>query len=406
MAAFLVLLLLLITPAVHVVGQPGFLSIDCGQDDKFSGFKDPDTGIIYVSDGPYTDAGENLKVSATYESDWPRLYTTVRSFPSGVLNCYALPTETGAKYLVRMEASYGNHDGKNLRSIEFDLHLGANYWDTVYVGDDAVYEAIFLAWASWAPVCLVNTGRGAPFLSYLELRKFPSTLYPFVTSSQALNMYGRENMGGEYTRYPDDPYDRDWDMKFDPQWSNLSATPKNIQQDPSYVVPQNVIQKAVTAIGNDTAISYTWTVGRTGYAFMVVLHFADFQSTQTRQFDIYFNGYRAGLSEKPFSPKYLASSSVYSEGWYRAPDSTYNITLIATPASELPPMVNAIEIYSQLALGGPMTLPKDFDAIMAIKLGYGVKKNWMGDPCFPVKYAWDGVECSNTSDSTMRITSL
>lgn len=46
------------------------------------------------------------------------------------------------------------------------------------------------------------------------------------------------------------------------------------------------------------------------------------------------------------------------------------------------------------------------DAIMAIKFEYGVKKNWMGDPCFPTKYAWDGVKCSNTSGNTTRITSL
>ena len=46
------------------------------------------------------------------------------------------------------------------------------------------------------------------------------------------------------------------------------------------------------------------------------------------------------------------------------------------------------------------------DAIMAIKFEYGVKKNWMGDPCFPAIYAWNGVKCSNTSGNTMRITSL
>jgi hypothetical protein len=46
------------------------------------------------------------------------------------------------------------------------------------------------------------------------------------------------------------------------------------------------------------------------------------------------------------------------------------------------------------------------DAIMAIKMEYGVKKNWMGDPCFPTKYAWDGVKCSNASGNTSRIISL
>jgi hypothetical protein len=46
------------------------------------------------------------------------------------------------------------------------------------------------------------------------------------------------------------------------------------------------------------------------------------------------------------------------------------------------------------------------DAMMAIKLEYGVKKNWMGDPCFPSKYAWDGVKCSHKTDNTTRVTSL
>uniref|UniRef100_A0A0D3H5V6 Protein kinase domain-containing protein n=1 Tax=Oryza barthii TaxID=65489 RepID=A0A0D3H5V6_9ORYZ len=38
------------------------------------------------------------------------------------------------------------------------------------------------------------------------------------------------------------------------------------------------------------------------------------------------------------------------------------------------------------------------DAIWAIKVEYGIKKNWMGDPCFPSQFKWDGVECGNTSN--------
>nr|BAD28487.1 leucine-rich repeat protein kinase-like [Oryza sativa Japonica Group]BAD28565.1 leucine-rich repeat protein kinase-like [Oryza sativa Japonica Group] len=29
------------------------------------------------------------------------------------------------------------------------------------------------------------------------------------------------------------------------------------------------------------------------------------------------------------------------------------------------------------------------DTIMAIKIEYGIKKNWMGDPCFPTEFAWN-----------------
>jgi len=411
MAFFLVLLaavlLVLSAQAVHVAGQPGFLSIDCGLDDEYSGYKDPDSGIVYVSDGTYADAGENLKVAPEYERQLRRRYQTVRSFPSGVRNCYTLPTVAGAKYLARLGASYGNHDGRNDSSaMEFDVHLGANYWDTVRVKDDEVYEVLFVAWAGWAPVCLLNTGHGAPFLSVLELRRLGDALYPALMANQTMSKFRRSNMGGfKFTRFPDDPYDRLWGMTVGPQWRNLSTT-QNMQPDPSFVEPVAVLQTAATATSNNTALSYPWQENRPAYSFMVFLHFADFQSAQTRQFDIYFNGNRLGPSDEPYSPRYLASSTVCSSGWYKASDGNYNITLVAAAVSELPPMINAIEIYTLLTFDTPTTFPDDFDAIMAIKFEYGVKKNWTGDPCFPTIYAWDGVQCSNTSGNTTRITSL
>jgi hypothetical protein len=33
-------------------------------------------------------------------------------------------------------------------------------------------------------------------------------------------------------------------------------------------------------------------------------------------------------------------------------------------------------------------------AMMAVKDKYQVKKNWMGDPCVPKKFAWNGLSCS------------
>ncbi|KAG2642966.1 hypothetical protein PVAP13_2KG291100 [Panicum virgatum] len=405
--AFLVLLaavlVVLSAQAVHVASQPGFLSIDCGLDDEYSGYKDPDSGIVYVSDGTYADAGENLKVAPEYERQLRRRYQTVRSFPSGVRNCYALPTVAGAKYLARLGASYGNHDGRNDSSaMEFDVHLGANYWDTVRVKDDQAYEVLFVAGAGWAPVCLLNTGHGAPFLSVLELRRLGDALYPALMANQTMSMFRRKNMGGEFTRFPDDPYDRLWWPTVDPQWRNIS-TPQNMQPDPSSVEPVAVLQTAATTTGDNTTLSYTWQDNRPAYSFMVLLHLADSQSAQLREFDIYFNG---NLLAPSYRPPYLASSTVRSSGWYRAADGNYNITLVATAVSQLPPMLNAIETYTLLAFDTPTTFPNDFDAIMAIKFEYGVKKNWAGDPCFPTIYAWDGVECSNTSGNTMRITSL
>jgi hypothetical protein len=185
------------------------LSIDCGLDDKYSGRNtDERTGITYVSDGAYVDTGENLKVSAEYQRRWRSIYQTVRSFPSGVRNCYHLPTELGSKYLVRVVAAYGNHDGKNDSSLwKFKLHLGTNFWNTVYDAKGDTYEAVFFAWASWAPVCLLNTNNGAPFLSFLELRKLDDVLYrPPLTASKAMTLFGRPNLAGRFTQYVLSPF--------------------------------------------------------------------------------------------------------------------------------------------------------------------------------------------------------
>ncbi|TKW32797.1 hypothetical protein SEVIR_2G190800v4 [Setaria viridis] len=415
MAFLLLFAAFVLAQADHVVGQPpGFLSIDCGLDPDYSGYTDKFTGVVYVSDGPYVDAGENRVVAVEPKAGaWRTRHRTLRSFPSGVRNCYALPTVAGTKYLLRGEFFYGNYDGRNSSTVEFNLHLGPNSWDTVTANADddigVTYEALFVAWASWAPACLVNTGRGTPFVSVLELRPLAASLYPPVAPGRSMSMYNRRNVGanGTFVRYPDDPYDRYW-WAYDlsgPQWANLSTT-RTIQPDPSFVEPLPVLQTAVTLANNSTTFTYTWPEYRAADSLMLFLHFADFQSTQLREFDIYFNGNRLRQSGKLFSPPYLSGSCVYSPVWYKPVDNKYNITLVGAETSVLPPMLNAFEIYKQISNDNPTTLPEDFDAIMAIKLEYGVKKNWMGDPCSPTKYAWEGVTCINTSDNTTRITSL
>jgi len=174
-----------------------FLSIDCGVEANYSGDTDRYFGIVYVSDEPYTDAGENHRVAPDLESLFVGNDRTLRSFPSGQRNCYALPTVAGTKHLVRAFFAYGNYYGRSSSSVEFDLHLGANFWTTVYADakSDYVFEAIFVAWAGWAPVCLVNTGRGTPFVSVLELRPLGDDLYPQAAPGLILNMYRRQNMG-------------------------------------------------------------------------------------------------------------------------------------------------------------------------------------------------------------------
>ncbi|KAL5205657.1 hypothetical protein ABZP36_033866 [Zizania latifolia] len=170
-------------------------------------------------------------------------------------------------------------------------------------------------------------------------------------------------------------------MDPDPSWANLSTT-STIQTESMFAVPSVVLQTAVTPTENNTVLSVMTWQNAMADAYVVFLHFADFQSSELRRFNTY-----------------VTDNS--------ATDGEYNITVAATNASVLPPILNAFEIYYLIAHDTTATFSKDFDAIMAIKLEYEIKKNWMGDPCSPQKFTWEGVKCrKNTSDNTMRIISI
>ncbi|EEE69552.1 hypothetical protein OsJ_29045 [Oryza sativa Japonica Group] len=137
-------------------------------------------------------------------------------------------------------------------------------------------------------------------------------------------------------------------------WANLSTT-SDIQEESSlFGVPSAILQKAVTVVGNGTMLNVTWE-DRLFIEFMVFLHFADFQDSKIRQFNVYFNNDSPLL----YTPLYLAADYVYSVVWYSSTNGKFNITLVATAKSLLPPMLNAYEIYTLIAHSTPTTFSKD-----------------------------------------------
>uniref|UniRef100_J3MWN6 Malectin-like domain-containing protein n=1 Tax=Oryza brachyantha TaxID=4533 RepID=J3MWN6_ORYBR len=452
----------LLTAAPGAVGQKGFLSIDCGLDANSNGYNDTN-GVFYVPDGSFVDGGENHVVAADQEGKLDRPYRTLRSFPSGDRNCYALPTVAGAKYLLRVVFFYGNYDGKDSSStLQFDLYIGVDRWATVKADGKHWYEALFMAWASWAPVCLVKTDpHNTPFVSSVELRTMGSGIYADLKVNESMSLVVRGNTGSSNSviRYSDDPYDRYWwPVQSGPLWKNIS-TVSPIKLDPNWPVPLSVMQTAIEAVSNNTKFISKWQDLESD-EYRVYLHFADFQNTEIRQLNVTINELEPFL----FIPPYLAHTVARNVGWYKSKTTIYSITVGATTASKLPVMINAFEFYTRIPNVNPKTLPRDckhspfiysipvsnmiyagmrsvlgiqyqkynswyhqqggpklkgargqvawlrdawsLDAIMAIKFEYGIKKNWMGDPCFPTALVWEGVGCSNTSGNTMTIISL
>ena len=191
---------------VTIKTRAGFVSIDCGMDAGGS-ITDNITGIVYQPDTQFIDTGINYEIPKSYLTPYslPQL-GTLRSFPDGVRNCYTInQVNQGEKYLIRAFFMYGNYDGQDSASIgsplQFDLHLGVNYWKTVNITYPfSVYpvEIITVAKDDYFSVCLVKTGSGTPFISSLELRLMDSVdVYKDVNQSNSLVLSGfdRVNIG-------------------------------------------------------------------------------------------------------------------------------------------------------------------------------------------------------------------
>lgn len=182
----------------------GFISIDCGIP-QGSNYTDPTTGLQYVSDSGFIDTGSNATISSEFQANGleQQLYT-LTSFPQGRRNCYTIrvPEGKGKKYLIRARFLYGNYDRKSQLLINFDLHLGVDFWVTIQIVNASkplIREIIHILSSDFIQVCLVNTGRGTPFISALELRLFNTSMY--VTASGSLQTVMRLDLGSTATQF-------------------------------------------------------------------------------------------------------------------------------------------------------------------------------------------------------------
>ncbi|CAL4901103.1 unnamed protein product [Urochloa decumbens] len=399
----------------------GFISIDCGFPGT-TGYVDNTTTLSYAPDAAFTDAGENFNISAEYNPRLLRRYENVRSFPDGARNCYTLRSLTaGLKYLLRTSFMYGNYDGLNSPPI-FDLYVGVNFWKTVNVSNvnaSMILEAIVVAPDDFVQVCLVNTGSGTPFISGLDLRPLKSTLYPQVNETQGLILLGRRNFGPTdnrdvVVRYPNDPYDRVWISMLDTTaWDVISTTMEVKDMHKEYEAPSKVMQTAITPRNASNNIHFFWDWDYEQRSskdplpeFVTVMYFSELVSLQgnaVRQFYVNLNGepwYREG-----FTPRYLYEDHIFSTNPF-GDYTRYDVSINATTNSTLPPIINAIEVFSVIATDNAGTNSQDASAMMAIKEKYRVQKNWVGDPCLERTLKWDGLTCSYPISGSPRITGV
>ncbi|KAH0876715.1 hypothetical protein HID58_064109 [Brassica napus] len=366
--------------------QSGFISIDCGIPSG-SSYKDDTTGINYVSDSSFVETGVSKSVSFTAQ----RQLQTLRCFPE-------------ASFM------YGNYDGEN-GSPEFDLFLGGNIWDTVFLTNGSVVvskEVVYLSQAERIFVCLGNKGKGTPFMSTLELRFLGNDNTTYDSPNGALFFSRRWDFGSlmdSPVRYDEDVYDRIWIPRNFGYCREINTSLHVTSDDNSYNLSSLVMSTAMTPTNTTNPITMTLENSDSNVRYFAYIHFAEVEDLSlkpnlTREFDIRINGVTVHAA---FSPKYRQTNTFVLN-----PESQTDIvfSLVRTSKSTLPPIINALEIYIANSFSQSLTNEVDVNAVTGVKTSYKVKRNWQGDPCLPNDYLWEGLNCSYDSLTPPRITSL
>ncbi|KAL8217369.1 hypothetical protein R6Q57_020742 [Mikania cordata] len=375
--------------------QSGFISIDCGIV-KGSTYTNKITSINYVSDADFVDNGEIHSILSVYESPDPHL-TTLTSFPKNNRSCYTLRPSKGKgyKYLIRARFMYGNYDFLN-RLPEFDVYLGVDYWDTLKLNSSTTpvsMEIIHVSTSYYIHACLLNTGRGTPFVSAIELRLLGNNMYT-QTDFGSLYVYRYADFGAVFgkIRYKPDTYDRLWSPTELPNTSLLYNSNK-ISSELSRITlpPSKVMSTAITPTNPTSTLNIEWKQHNTSDKFFVYLHFAELEALdrdQKRELNIYLKGNHYFGPLSPLYQKIITVNSTTPE--IVAP--TYTFTINKTKNSTHPPIISALELYTLKQLPQKQTYDQDVAALWSIKSTYGLTKNWQGDPCTPLEFVWNEVQ--------------
>jgi len=97
--------------------------------------------------------------------------------------------------------------------------------------------------------------------------------------------------------------------------------------------------------------SLVWTIDNTTALSYVYMHFAEIQDLKAndlREFDITYNGGKLWFSQ--FRPNKLSILTMFSQVPLTSSNGEYNFTFEMTSNSTLPPLINALEIYTGLEI--------------------------------------------------------
>ncbi|KAM7522259.1 hypothetical protein LguiA_012161 [Lonicera macranthoides] len=376
------------------------LSIDCGSSDVST----DENSIIWIGDNDLIQNGETHVVQST--NSLSHVMDTLRVFTTHKKNCYSWEANKGVQVLVRASFYYGNYDKKSSPPT-FDLQFDGNHWDSVVTSMDQMvyYENIYVLQMDSISICIAQTKEGQfPFISALEIRSLESNMYNHVNAEYALFLKSRTAYGADAViRYSDDIYDRIW-IPVVAGNGLIKATSDAIFIDNNAVPdrpPQAVLQNAITASVASSSITLNLNFVDSDKLVYINFYFSEvtqLDSTELRSFRILVNN----QPSKPIVPIYANVTELNASNFTLSSNTTFS--LVPTPDSTLPPLINAMEIFYISDVMTKGTDSNDVEGLSTLLNSFDVLNQWSGDPCLPVSFTWDWLDCS--TDATPRVTAM
>ncbi|KAJ7547186.1 hypothetical protein O6H91_08G073600 [Diphasiastrum complanatum] len=259
-----------------------------------------------------------------------------------------------------------------------------------------------------------NTPSNVPFISALELRPLAPSMYQIVQqNSLVLSLHLRTDIGSlssQNIRFPDDPYDRIWVSDYDVTYLsdvvNINTSHRVSAGATPEKPPSAVLGTAKTTANSSGYIFLNYPFGQLlEMKKFIVFYFAEIQNLgamDERIFDIYYANSTADI-QLFFGPLNVEHNTggpyigyeVYSNGFnLGGPINAFSFS--TTTHSTAGPILNAVEILSELGTLVPGTSSVDVQALEVLKNSWNLS-SWSGDPCLPVKYTWEWLECNTNS---------
>ncbi|CAM6099709.1 unnamed protein product [Calypogeia fissa] len=422
----LVLLLLVCTacaPAI-VCQQTGYnVSIDCGSIYNYTDEK----GIFWEMDDNYIYTGRNLETLVKDRGSYSGPFVnkkqggTIRLFDDPrSRDCYVLPVELEKTYLLRSTFYFGNIGTLTESTYgSFDVWVDNNHWVSTSWNNDTEYyhsfyfELIYSARTSTLNMCIIR-GEGPAFISALELRQLPTTMYAALigpTQTSWLNMVERINCGPpengslQVWRYPNDTYDRVWTLFGHEDHfptinaSNVLGSPPSYSLDPDRP-PSVVMEDAWVSPGSNLTFEidkhrFNGQLGPQPLYIAAYFQELNASATNVRGMDFYLNDIYIQSFNNSNTPREIFTTRNVSE-------SSVSLSFVQENWSSLGPILNAYEVYQ--AYGSWSTSKTSSDDINAL---YALQRrlhllDWTGDPCLPIPFDW--LSCHN--DGSLRVTNL